>query len=221
MPKRASDPFVGGAGRPRSLSERSETKRATPTVVRSAEALRPLSERSEPKSSHSDARVAVRPLAVRAEHIDVQPNVTLDVRFERARATMLQLDDLDARGLLAEESTMAASRVELGLPPEQDAITQQALKRLGLARELGMQQCPDAVRLRLIERPVEHQVRIRAQAMVASFLPRDRVVPGEPHTKAPGRELVSRDDVVVDDESREMVESNAAPYASSASAPVG
>ena len=55
----------------------------------------------------------------------------------------------------------------------------------------------------MVERPVEHQVRIRAQPLVASLLPGDRVVPGEPDTKAPGRELVSGDDAVVDDEPRD------------------
>ena len=95
---------------------------------------------------------------------------------------------------------MPAPCVDFGLPREQDALTQPVLQRLELTRELGMQQRRDAVRLGVIERPIEHQVRVRAQPLVTSLLPRDRVVPGEPHTKATGRELVSRDDAVVDDE---------------------
>lgn len=56
---------------------------------------------------HRDAGVEVRPLAVRAEHLDVQPQMTVDVRVERARAAMLQLDDLDAGELLANEPPRA------------------------------------------------------------------------------------------------------------------
>src|SRR6478736_5786454 len=104
---------------------------------------------------------------------------------------MLQLDDLDAGDLLADEPTMPAPRVELGLPGEKDALAQPVLQSLELVCEFGMQQRRDAVRLRVVERPVEQQVGVRAQPLVASLLPRDRVVPGEPDTKAPGRELVS------------------------------
>ena len=103
---------------------------------------------------------------------------------------MLQLDDLDARDLLANEPTMPAPRVELGLPSEQDALTQPVLERLELSRELRMQQRGNAVRLRVVERPVEQQVGVGAKPLVASLLPRDRVVPGEPHTKALGRGLL-------------------------------
>ena len=45
---------------------------------------------------HRDSGVEVRPLAVFAENLDVQPQVAVDVRIERARATVLQFDDLDA-----------------------------------------------------------------------------------------------------------------------------
>ena len=127
----------------------------------------------------------------------------MDVRVERPGSAVLQLDDLDARDLLADEPTMPAPRVELGLPGEQDALTQPVLQRLELGREFGMQQRGDAVRLRVIERPVEQQVGVGAQPLVASLLPRDRVVPGEPDTKAAGREFVGRDDAVVDDEPRD------------------
>ncbi len=98
---------------------------------------------------------------------------------------------------------MPAPRVELGLPREQDAFTQPVLQRLEFLRELGMQQRRDAIRLRVVERSVEQQVGVGAESLVASLLPRDRVVPGEPDTKAAGRELVGRDDAVVDDESRD------------------
>ena len=113
---------------------------------------------------------------------------------------MLQLNDLDARDLLADEPTMPPPRVELSLPSEQDALTQPVLQRLELVRELGMQQRCDAVGLRVVERPVEQQVGVGAQPLVASLLPCDRVVPGEPDTKSACCEFVGGDDAVVDDE---------------------
>lgn len=63
----------------------------------------------------------------------------MKVRVERPGSTMLQLDDLDTRDLLADEPTMPAPRVKLGLPSEQDALTQPVLKCLELSRELGIQ----------------------------------------------------------------------------------
>jgi hypothetical protein len=146
--------------------------------------------------------------------------VTVDVRIERARATMLQLDDPDARDLLAEETTMAASRIELGPPREQDALTQPVLQLLELARELGMQQRRNAVRLRVIERPIEYQVRVRAQLCC----PRSSPVIGSCPVSQTRRPLTVSWSVVMTRLStmnRETVESDAAPYASSASAPVG
>lgn len=104
---------------------------------------------------HRDARVEVRPLAVRTEHLDVQPEVAVDVRVERSGSAVLQLDDLDARDLLTNEPITPAPRVEFGLPREQDALTQPVLECLELARELRMQQRCDAVRLRVVERPVQ------------------------------------------------------------------
>ena len=68
----------------------------------------------------------------------------MDVRVERARATMLQLDDLDAAQLLADEPAVPAPRVELRLPREEDAVTQPVLKRFELGCEFGMQQGGDA-----------------------------------------------------------------------------
>src|SRR5690606_24242668 len=115
------------------------------------------------------------------------------VRVERARATMLQLDDLYAGDLFADEPATTAPRVELRLPGEQDALTQPVLQRLELGSEFRMQQRGDAVRLRVVERPVEQQVGVGTQPLVASLLPRDRVVPGEPDTKSAGCEFVGRD----------------------------
>jgi hypothetical protein len=152
---------------------------------------------------HRDARVEVRPLSVSAENLDVQPEVAVDMRVERPGSAVLELDDLDPRYVLPDEPAMPAPRVELGLPGEQDALTQPVLESLELARELGMQQRRDAVGLRVVERPIEQQVGVRAQPLVASLLPRDWVVPGEPDTKSAGCELVGRDDAVVDDEPRE------------------
>ena len=62
---------------------------------------------------HRDTGVEVRPFAIRTEHLDVQPQVAVDVRVEGAGAAVLQLDDLDARDLLADEPAMPAPRVEL------------------------------------------------------------------------------------------------------------
>ena len=44
---------------------------------------------------HRHARVEARPLAVDALHLHVQPQVPVDVRVERARPAVLQLDDLE------------------------------------------------------------------------------------------------------------------------------
>ena len=86
----------------------------------------------------------------------------MDVRVERARAPMLQLDDLDAGELLADEAAVPAPSVELGLPCEEDAFAQPVLERFELGGEFGVQQRGDAVRLRVVERPVEQQVGVRA-----------------------------------------------------------
>ena len=52
----------------------------------------------------------------------------------------------------------------------------------------------------MIERPVEQQVGVGAQSLMAALFPRDRVVPGEPDTKSSGGELVGGDDAVLDNE---------------------
>ena len=88
---------------------------------------------------HRDTRVDVRPLAVRAEHLDVQPEVAVHVRVERPGSAVLQFDDLDAPDLLADEPSVPSSRVELDLPSEEDSFTKPVLQRLERARELGMQ----------------------------------------------------------------------------------
>src|SRR5690349_9954314 len=108
------------------------------------------------------------------------------MRVERARAPMLQLDDLDAGDRLAGQPSVPAPRVELRLPREQDAFTQPVLESLELGGELGMQQRRDAVRLRVVERPVEQQVGVGAQSLMAALFPGDRVVSGEPDTQAAG-----------------------------------
>lgn len=116
---------------------------------------------------------------------------------------MLQLDNLDAGDVLADEPTMPAPRVELGLPGEQDALTQSVLQPLELAREFEMQQRRDAVRLRVVERSVEQQVGVGAEPLLTAPLPRDRIVPSEPDTKTAGGEVVGCDDAVLDDEPRD------------------
>ena len=82
---------------------------------------------------------------------------------------MLQLDDLDAGDLLADEPAVPAPRVQLRLPREQDAVTQTVLQRFELSGEFAMQQRGDAVRLRVVERSVEQQVGVGAQPLMAAL----------------------------------------------------
>lgn len=135
---------------------------------------------------HGDTRIDVRPLAIRTEHLDVQPQVPMDVRVERTRPSMLQLDNFDALDLLADAATMPASRVELRLPSEQDAVTQPVLQGFELGSKFRMQQRRDAVGLRVVERAVEQQVSIGTQPLTTALLPRDRIMPNEPDPKAAG-----------------------------------
>ena len=116
---------------------------------------------------------------------------------------MLQLDDLDAGDLLADEPSVSAPRVELRLPREQDALTQPVLEPLELGGQLGMQQRGDAVGLRVVERPVEQQVCVGAQPLMAALFSGDRVVSGEPDPKVAGGELVFADPAARDDEPRD------------------
>ncbi len=121
----------------------------------------------------------------------------MDMRVERPRSAMLQLDHVDACDLFTDESAMPAPRVELRLPREEDAFAQSILQRLELVREFRMQQGREAVRLRVVQRPVQQQVRVGAQSLVAALLPRDRVVTGEPDAKAARVQLVGRDGAVI------------------------
>lgn len=66
-----------------------------------------------------------------------------------------------------------------------------------------MKQRGDAVRLRVVERPVEQQVGVGAQPLMAALFPGDRVVAGEPDTKAAGGEFIGGDDAVIYDEPRD------------------
>jgi hypothetical protein len=62
---------------------------------------------------HRDSGVDVGPFAVGAEHLHVQPEVAVGVRVERTRATVVELDDLDAGDVFPDESAVAATSVEL------------------------------------------------------------------------------------------------------------
>jgi hypothetical protein len=66
-----------------------------------------------------------------------------------------------------------------------------------------MQQRGDAVRLRVVERPIQQQVGVGAQPLKAALLPGDRVVSREPDAEAAVGELVGGDDAVCDDEPRD------------------
>ena len=125
----------------------------------------------------------------------------MGVRVQRARATVVELDDLDAGDVLPDESAVAAARVQLAQPGEQDSVAQAVLQRLELGREFRMQQRGDAVRLGVVERPVEQQVGVGAEPLGSALLPRDRVMAGEPHPKPAGGQLVGGDGAVVDHES--------------------
>lgn len=145
--------------------------------------------------------------------------VTVDMRVKRARAPMLQLYDLDAGDLFTNEPSVPAPRIELCLPGEQDAFTQPILECFELGGEFEMQQRGDAVRLRVVECPVEQEVGVRAQPLMAALFPGDWVVSGEPDTKAAaGGEFVGSDEAVRT-MNRETVEPDAPLYPSSASTP--
>lgn len=116
---------------------------------------------------------------------------------------MLQLDNLDAGDLLADEPAVPAPGVERRLPGQEDAVTQPVLQRFELGGELRMQERDDAVRLRVVERSVQQQVCVGAQSLMAALFPGDRIMSGEPGAEAAAGELVGIDDAALDDESRD------------------
>ena len=151
---------------------------------------------------HRDSGVDVRPPAVGAEHLHVEPQMTMDVRVKRARTAVLQLDNLEPGAVFADEPVVSTSGIELPLPGEEHLVSQPVLQRFELSCEPRMQKRGDAVGLRVIDRPVEHQVSVGTQPLTASFLPRDRIVAGQPYAESTGGQLVARDGTVLHDESR-------------------
>ena len=129
---------------------------------------------------HRDARVDCRPLAVAPEHLRTEPQVPVDVRVERSRPTVLQLDDLDAGELFSDEPTVSAPRVELALPGQDDPIAQAVLQRLELLPQLGVQQGSEAVSLGRVDRAVENEIRVRGELWDAASRARDRVFAVDP-----------------------------------------
>lgn len=116
---------------------------------------------------------------------------------------MLQFDNLNTGDRFADASGMSAPRVQLGLPGEQNAITKPVLQGFKFGGQLRMQQCRDAVRLGVIDRPVEHEVRVWAQPLPPALLPRDRVMACEPYPQTAGVEVVGVDGSVADNKSRD------------------
>ncbi|MDR7185485.1 hypothetical protein J2X85_002519 [Microbacterium trichothecenolyticum] len=151
---------------------------------------------------HCDAGVDVRPLAVLAEHLDVQPEMPVDVRVERAGATVLQLDDFDAADRLTDAAAVPATRVQLFLPQEDHAVSNAVLQCLELGGQFRMQQCRDAVRLRVIQCPVEEKVSLRTKQSLAALLAADRVVSTQPHPQGARRQLVRSQSSCLHDEPR-------------------
>lgn len=149
---------------------------------------------------HRDSRVKVGPPAIDTEHLDVQPEVPVDVRIECAGAKVLQLDDLDAGEVFPDEPVVPTARIELRLPREQDAVAEAVLQRFELGSEVRVQERGDAVRLGVVDRPVEKQIGVWAQPLMTALLPRDRVVPRDPDTQATGGELIAPDPAARDDE---------------------
>ena len=82
----------------------------------------------------------------------------MNVRVQRTGPFMLQLDDLDPLQPLTHPTAGTAARVELPLPRRDDLVAQPVLQPLVLGRELRVQQRREAVRLRRVDRPVQHQV---------------------------------------------------------------
>lgn len=71
---------------------------------------------------HRDPGVEVRPLAICAEDLNVQPEVPMGVRVEGAGSAVPQLDDLDPGNGSTEDAVVSAARVELALPGQQNAV---------------------------------------------------------------------------------------------------
>lgn len=134
---------------------------------------------------HRDARVDVRPRAVLALHLDAQPEMTVDVRVERPRATVLQFDGLEPADVLTDLPAGAASSVELSLPDADDTITQAILQRFELGRELRVNEGDKAEGLRRVDRPVEQQIGLRRAENAAAMLARERIEAVDPLAELP------------------------------------
>ena len=71
---------------------------------------------------------------------------------------MTKFHYLDPGKRLPEATASSAPRIELPLPDGDDSVAEPVLQLLELARQVGVDQRGDAVRLRGVDRPVKEQV---------------------------------------------------------------
>ena len=139
---------------------------------------------------HRDPRVHVRPAPVLAAHSSVQPQVPVNVRIQRARSPMLKLDDLELCDLFTDRPRRTSARVQFPLPRRDDTIAQTILQGLELGRELRVKQRRDTERLRRVDRPVQHEVRVGAVELTSTPLPRVGVRAVQPASQPALIELI-------------------------------
>lgn len=157
---------------------------------------------------HRHSGVDVRPLAVLAEHLDVEPQMAVDVRIESARPAMLELDHLDPAEQLANAAACASARIQFCLPRREDAVAESILERLELCREVCVEHRRDAVRLRGVDRAVENQVCVGGCQIAPAALVRRGVTAVDPATKLLFVERVRVDGAVFDNEARDATAAN-------------
>lgn len=152
---------------------------------------------------HRHPGVDVRPLTVLAEHLDVEPQVTVDVRIKSARPAVLELDHFDATERLANAPASASARVQFALPRRDDAVAETILERLKLGREICVEHRCDAVGLRGVDRAIEDQVSVGRGQIAAPAAVGRRVAAVDPATKSLFVERVRVDGAIFDDEARD------------------
>ncbi|EZP26239.1 hypothetical protein BW34_02571 [Microbacterium oleivorans] len=82
----------------------------------------------------------------------------MNVRVERTRAPVLQLDDFEPSDVSTDASAPATTRVQLALPEQDGAVAHAVLQQLELLGELRVEERCDAVGLREVDGPIQKQV---------------------------------------------------------------
>jgi hypothetical protein len=123
---------------------------------------------------------------------------------------VLQLDHLELSDRFTDAAALTAPSVELALPQYDDPVSDAVLQRLELGGQPRMQQRRNAVRLGVVQRPVQQQVRIGAQQRLAALFAGDRIMSTQPDLQRAGRESVGSDRSVLDNEARHRTVRDAA-----------